>query len=118
MHGLSVDIPPEAFGLLMIINYQEDIIQQDIAGLMKKDKSAVLRQIDSLEEKMLVRRVVDHHDRRKNIIVITGKGKELMKEILVREKELIDDLTKGIADSDVEIFRKVLFQLRTNAEKL
>jgi DNA-binding MarR family transcriptional regulator len=36
----------------IVIRQNEDVIQQDIAEIMKKDKSVVLRQIDNLEKKI------------------------------------------------------------------
>ncbi|BDX38356.1 hypothetical protein CYCD_17110 [Tenuifilaceae bacterium CYCD] len=42
----------EQFGLLFAISKQKnDIIQKDVAGMMGKDKSAILRMIYSLEKK-------------------------------------------------------------------
>jgi MarR family transcriptional regulator for hemolysin len=79
---LNLDIPSESFGILMITYFQDDVIQQDIAEMAKKDKSAVLRQIDTLEQKGLVQRQVDIQDRRKNFIVITNKGREIINEII------------------------------------
>jgi MarR family transcriptional regulator for hemolysin len=61
----TIKISTEQFGLLRAISIKdEEVIQKDMADMMGKDKSAILRLIDSLEEKELVRRVVDPKDRR------------------------------------------------------
>ena len=53
---------------------KKDMIQQDIAEIMDKNKSAVLRSIDILEQKGFVKRVIAQGDRRKNIITLTDTG--------------------------------------------
>ncbi|MDR3227483.1 MAG: MarR family transcriptional regulator [Prevotellaceae bacterium] len=116
VNKLSVNIPAESFGMLMIAYYQNSI-QQDIAKMMKRDKSAILRQIDALEKKNLVQRMVDTHDKRKNIIVITSDGEKFVKEIISKERKLLKILTQDIDTHEMKTFIKVLSLLKTNAEK-
>jgi DNA-binding MarR family transcriptional regulator len=118
IHELNIDLPSESFGILMITYFQDDIIQQDIAEMAKKDKSAVLRQIDTLEKKGLVQRHVDSQDRRKNFIVITDEGKKMVNEIIDREKDMFQSLSQGIDKQEMETFVRVLSILKNNAEKI
>jgi DNA-binding MarR family transcriptional regulator len=116
VHELSIDLPSESFGILMITYYQNDIIQQDIAEMVKKDKSAVLRQIDILEKKGLVQRMVDAHDRRKKFVVITERGKNFANEVISKEKDLFETLSQGVEAHEMEAFIKVLSLLKINAD--
>ncbi|KAA6309687.1 HTH-type transcriptional regulator MhqR [termite gut metagenome] len=118
IHELSIDLPAESFGILMITYYQNDIIQQDIAGMVKKDKSAVLRQIDILEKRGLVQRMVDTCDRRKNFILITEDGKKFVNEVISKEKDLFDRLSQGVEAHEMVTFVKVLSLLKINAENI
>jgi DNA-binding MarR family transcriptional regulator len=118
IHELNIDLPSESFGILMITYFQDDIIQQDIAEMAKKDKSAILRQIDTLEKKGLVQRRVDTQDRRKNFIVITDEGKKMINEIIDREKDMFQTLTRGVDKHEMKTFVRVLFLLKNNAEKI
>jgi MarR family transcriptional regulator, transcriptional regulator for hemolysin len=47
-----------------------------MADMIGKNKSTILRLINSLETKGLVRRVVDFKDRRKNYLMVTKKGEK------------------------------------------
>lgn len=115
----EIKITIEQFGLLHAINMNiDEVIQQDIANVMGKDKSSILRIIDSLEEKELVRRVVDANDRRKNYLKVTKKGEKVIKHYLKIEFELIDELQQGLTSSDMNTFYKVVNQMKSNAEKL
>jgi MarR family transcriptional regulator, transcriptional regulator for hemolysin len=109
----------EQFGLLHAINMKnEDVIQQDMADIMGKDKSAIYRVIDSLEEKELVRRVVDKNDRRKNFLMVTKKGEAVIEQYLEIEHTLINELEEGLSKSDIDTFYSVVDHIRKKAEKL
>lgn len=115
----DLKITPEQIGLLHAISMKdEDVIQKDMAELMGKDKSAILRLIDSLEEKELIRRVADKNDRRKNYLMITKHGDRVLKSYLAIVYEIIDEIQEGISESDIATFNKVLAHVKHNAEKL
>jgi MarR family transcriptional regulator, transcriptional regulator for hemolysin len=108
----------EQFVLLYRINLEQDeVIQNDMAGIMGKDKSSILRMIDCLENKDLVRRVVNINDRRKNHIMVTKKGERVINQHLETELELMKELQEGLTENDMEMFYKVLNHIRNNAEK-
>ena len=115
----DLKITPEQIGLLHAISMtDEDVIQKDMAELMGKDKSAILRLIDSLEEKELIRRVVDKNDRRKNYLMVTKHGDRVLKNYLAIVYEIMDEIQEGISESDIATFKKVLARVKHNAEKL
>jgi DNA-binding MarR family transcriptional regulator len=112
---LSIDVPTEAIGILLAVNYKADLIQQEIAEIVKKDKSAVLRHLDNLEQKNLVQRIVSPTDRRRNIVRITETGKQFIDEVNDKSNELFSLLSEGLSASDVELFNRVLAHLQMKA---
>jgi MarR family transcriptional regulator, transcriptional regulator for hemolysin len=115
----EIKLTIEQFGLLYAIHMKnEDVIQQDMADIMGKDKSAIYRVIDSLEEKELVRRVVDKNDRRKNFLMVTKKGKVVIEQYLEIEYKLIDELQEGLSKTDIDKFYFVVNHIRNKAEQL
>ena len=117
--GSNVDIPAESLGILLAVHYSDtETIQQDIADTVKKDKSAVLRQIDNLEKRNLVQRIVAPNDRRRNIIHITDEGLSLINEINSKLNEMQSILSDGLEASDLDIFYKVLNHFSTKAKML
>jgi MarR family transcriptional regulator, transcriptional regulator for hemolysin len=107
------------FGLLhAIYRNPEGVVQQDMANFMGQDKSSILHIIDSLEEQQLVKRVVDPLDRRRNCLVVTDLGHEIIKHYLSIEFKLIEELQQGLTESDMETFYKVVNTIQKNAEKL
>jgi len=108
----------EQFGLLHSINREEDdVIQNDMAEIMGKDKSVIMRLIDSLEKKELIRRVAHANDRRKNYLMVTKKGEMVIKKILQIENELMEELQQGLTSSDMNTFNKVVNQIKSNSKK-
>ena len=108
--GITNEITFEQMGVLYFISRSagKDVIQQDIAELMDKNKSAILRSIDILEQKGYVKRVQVPGDRRKNVLEITENGKTVickMHEIFLKQDEV---LTDGIEQTSLETCMNVL----------
>jgi len=107
------------FGLLFAIREEkEEVILKDMAEKMGKDKSAILRMIDLLERKELVRRVVDLNDRRKNHIMVTKKGEQLIVEFREIELKLNNELLDGLSDADMQSFYKVVDHIKVKSDQL
>ena len=104
----EVKLTVEEFILLNMIEAQTDQILQNIAIATGKNKSVVMRMIDSLEEKGLAKRTVNPEDRRENLLSITDKGAEVVTQYQTIEKRLSNDLLEGIpADEGATFFRVV-----------
>ena len=115
----DIKITPEQVGLLLALSQQsEEVIQNDMAEVMGKDKSAILRFVDSLEEKELVRRVVDQNDRRKNYLTITKKGERILESCLKTVHDFMEELEQGLTRSEIDTFYKVVDHFKSNAENL
>ncbi len=109
----------DEFGLLSTLGMAQDpVIQKRVAEILRKDKSAILRLVNSLEQKELVKRAVKVDDKRKNYLVITPPGEKVLEQYRKIEISLTRELEQGINESDVGIFYKVIGQLKANAEKL
>jgi MarR family transcriptional regulator for hemolysin len=113
----KIDLTIEQFILMQILNLKGELIQQEISEIMGKDKSVVLRQINGLEKRKLVERNIDSMDKRKNVIQMTKSGRLLFKELLKIQKEVSNELIKGIDKHEVDVFYKVVHAIRDNASE-
>ncbi len=114
-HGFSISM--EQMAILHFLNTNNELIQQDVADFTGKDKSAILRQIDFLEENKYVVRVADQIDRRKKTLVVTKKGAELHQDFTKIDIEVGQELMNGITPADLETFLRVLAKIKANAEE-
>ncbi len=109
----------EQHAVLHILNERKsDVILKEMACAMGKDKSAILRIIDVLEEKELVRRAVDQKDRRKKYLMVTEKGKQVIEKFLKIEAELRAELKEGLTKEDMKTFYKVVGHIKAKAKQM
>lgn len=78
------------FYVLSVIGSHEYITQQCLANCMGIDKATVVRVIDYLTEKGLVKREVNKEDRREHIIVATPRALKIIPVI----KQVFDEVNK------------------------
>lgn len=109
-----IDFTLEQFGVLSILNEQENLTQQDIAVMLNKDKSGILRHIDNLEKRKLVVRVADETDRRKKILIITKKGYETITEFAKIKEKMNDTLFKGISQEQLNSLHETINIMQNN----
>jgi DNA-binding MarR family transcriptional regulator len=113
----KLGISLEQHYFLMVLSSKDEFIQSDLAELMEKDKSAVMRHIDALEAEKFVVRINDTTDRRKKFVVLTKPGMEKLEKANALVQQVADELRNGIDEKDMEAFRRVLKQVHGNAEK-
>ena len=115
----DIKLTMEQIGLLFAIySNKEEVIQQDLACSMGKDKSAILRTLDTIEAMDLVKRVSDTTDRRKKYLMLTKKGERVIEECMVIEHELTTKLQAGLSEEDMTVFYKVVNHIKSNAKAM
>lgn len=103
--------------LLYMLDAKTNQILQNIAIATGKNKSVILRMIDSLEAKGLVRRTVNPQDRRENFLAITEVGERVLDRYREIEKQLSDELLKDIAPEKIEVFFEVIGRISEKMDK-
>lgn len=107
----------EEFMILSMIEVKTDQILQDIALVTGKNKSVVMRMIDSLEKKGLCRRTVNPTDRRENFLNITPAGKKVVEQYQEIERRLSRDLVADIPADKLAAFYEVIEMISQNAKE-
>lgn len=111
-HGFN--ITPEQF-LVMDALWDNGVMsQQELADNIMKDKNSIVKLIDGLEKKDLVRRVADKTDRRKNMIELTPYALSIKDDVTEVALESINHVTKDIPTNELRIFIQVLGKMATN----
>lgn len=114
----DVKMTVEEFILLSMIGARTDQILQNISLATGKNKSVVMRMIDSLERKGLVRRTVNPDDRRENLLAITALGETVVNQYHDIEKRLSAELLEGISPDKVNAFLEVAEAISRKTEHL
>lgn len=113
----DVKLTIEEFILLNMIEARTDQILQSIAIATGKNKSVVMRMIDSLEHKRMIKRTVNPDDRRENLLNITEYGNEVLSQYQQIEKQLSNELLDGIPSDKVANFFEVIEIITTKTRK-
>ncbi len=92
--------------------------QQEIATIMQRDKSVILRMIDLLENDGLLSRIPDQKDRRRNNIILTKKGTEYVHRYKNMEKEMTEVLLQGLNPEEINTFYKVIDHITQKGQSL
>lgn len=113
----NLEMTFEQATVIMILFHYNGINQQEIANRAFKDKSTILRTIDSLEEKGLVTRVKDEKDRRNNLIFISKEGKIIQNELLTLHFKILKEFLEDIEEEDYNEMDRILTLLFTKTAK-
>lgn len=108
------NLTPEQF-LVMDTLWDEGVLtQQQIANITMRDKNSIVKLIDGLENRKLVKRVSNPKDRRQNLIRVTPYS------LIIREKvnecafKSVESIIKGISEEELETFIGILAKLEKN----
>lgn len=104
----NIDLTPEQFYLLNVLNDNEGLILQDLADMLEKDKSAIMRHIDALEEKHFITRVTCEDDKRKKLLILTKPGVKTLDKANDVSKRTEQKLTNNIQKADLVVFKQVM----------
>ncbi|PQL90727.1 MarR family winged helix-turn-helix transcriptional regulator [Apibacter adventoris] len=115
LNEFNVDITPEQFLILdLLIEENKEISMQWISKKIHRDNSSITRSIDCLEKKNYVSRINALKDRRKKIIIITEKGKEIYIEAKKVAKQHIEITTTRLTNHQIEELLKSLKIIQQN----
>ena len=91
LQNLTIDrvkLSPRQMGLLRVILSEGPLSQQALSKRHKVDRTTLVQIIDELQERQLVSRITDEHDRRINLLYLTPRGKKtLAQAIRIADKE-------------------------------
>ena len=113
-HKFGMDITQDQWIVLGPIWKQKSISQKEIAEYCGKDKMSVTKIIDTLEKKNLLVRYSDQIDQRIKRVVLSNKGKDLMKNVMPVIEQTRNEVLSGIKSKEVETFKIVLKKIYNN----
>ncbi len=105
----SVGLTTALFALLNVLGTHEGANQQELGAAMGIDPSTMVSLIDQLEAAGLAKRRPRASDRRAREVVITPKGRRVLKQAQKLAKQVEDDVLRGLSGAER---RQVLALLR------
>lgn len=108
------DVTSEQWRIIRCLGHVDGQRQQDLADVVRKDKTCITRIVDSMEKRDLVVRIPDRLDRRQNLIYLTNKGKRLQEELMQIFMQTNLEAQEGIDPDQLDTFRNVLDKINHN----
>ena len=109
----GIDISGEQWQLLVHLWDKDGQKQQELADLMHKDKTTMVRLINSVEAKNLVTRIPSELDQRTKHIYLTSIGKKLKEEIIPIVNSIFGEIEAKINKKDFQTTKKVLKEINS-----
>lgn len=113
----NIDLTMEQYFILNILDDEQGLILQDLAEMLNRDKSAVVRHLNALEQKHFVTRVTCEDDKRKKILLLTKPGLEVLHKAQAVQSKVEEELTGKISEEDLIIFEEVLLHIFKKAQQ-
>jgi DNA-binding MarR family transcriptional regulator len=110
----GIELTFEQFVMLRMLDSNCDMIQQDLAHVLQKDKSIIVRQMNGLLDEKYVDRLTNTDDKRKKNLTLTSKGIEILKQLKSISNDLSDKLLAGVTENEFGTFKKVMLKIQEN----
>jgi DNA-binding MarR family transcriptional regulator len=105
--------PGEARALVHAARFGS-VNQRALAAEMGIEPMTLVRYLDRLEERGLVRREVDPDDRRANRVRVTREATEPLREVRALARRVREDAMRGVPAAEVAALRSSLLTMRAN----
>ncbi len=110
------DVTCEQWSVLVNLGKKNGQSQQELAGLICKDKTSVTRLIDNMEKHSLVVRIPDKSDKRQKLIYLTKKGQDLQEKLVMVIQQTLEQAQNSVKAKDLETCKRVLHQIYENTK--
>lgn len=97
------DLSLAQFDVLVHLLHEEGISQQELTDKMLVTKRNVTGLIDRMSERGWVERKADPNDRRANLLYLTTKGKELIRQVLPSHRAKIIETMNLLSEEEQQI---------------
>ncbi len=114
----AIELERYFYPLLLIHDHKGLLSQQELAELLFIDKVYIVRIVDFLSKKKLIKRTTNPEDRRKHLLVMTEKGNELIPAIKKGFKEIHTTSIANISEKDLVVFSKCIKQMLFNLSSI
>ena len=104
--------------ILLMLYKSDGCSQEKMAKTIPVNRSNVGRSLKKLERMSLVRRVVDHSDRRVNRVFLTQKGSALKSEINQTLSFIRDVFSRALSAEEIEKLETLLVRVDTELSEL
>lgn len=116
IESLDSEIAPMNIRVMKIITKKSPCTAIDIAHFLNRDKAQVTRLVNALINQELVKKSPNPEDKRSQLLVLTSKGGEIMTKVSNIDREMLQRMTKGMNENELEQFSRIASKMAQNLE--
>jgi DNA-binding MarR family transcriptional regulator len=110
----GLGITPGEARTLVYVGRLAPLHQRELAVQMSVEPMTLVRYLDRLEERGLIRREVDPADKRAKLVSLSREAKPLLRTILALAQQAREEAMAGLSTTDVARLRSALVRMRSN----
>lgn len=110
----DIDLTKEQYVVLKYLNDEDGLIQNDLAFITNRSKTALTRLIQTMEKKGLVFRKSSFRDMRINHVYLTPFGRETWEKSHPHFINIASELQEGLSEEEVQVVQKCLERIQQN----
>lgn len=116
IESLDSEIAPMNIRVMKIITKKSPCTAIDIANCLCRDKAQVTRLVNTTINQELVKKSPNPEDKRSQLLVLTDKGEEVMGKVSNIDRDILQRMTKGMTEDELEQFSKIANKMANNLE--
>ncbi|MBY7730388.1 MarR family winged helix-turn-helix transcriptional regulator [Vibrio bathopelagicus] len=116
IESLDSEIAPMNIRVMKIITKKSPCTAIDIANCLCRDKAQVTRLVNTTINQELVKKSPNPEDKRSQLLVLTDKGEEIMGKVSNIDRDMLQRMTKGMTEDELEQFSKIANKMAKNLE--
>lgn len=116
IESLDSEIAPMNIRVMKIITKKSPCTAIDIANCLCRDKAQVTRLVNTTINQELVKKSPNPEDKRSQLLVLTDKGEEVMGKVSNIDRDILQRMTKGMTEDELEQFSKIANKMAKNLE--
>ena len=110
-------LTPCQFEVLMILWEEEGIFLSELGRRVSREGPTITGVVDRMENKMLVKRKRDTHDRRAVRVVLTSKSKGMKEQLSATKKRVLQNIARNLSSKEITSLESVLAKMMKNMEE-
>ncbi len=108
------DLTHSQLVILMMLWQKDGRNQNELTGLMYREKTTITRVIEGMEKRGLINREIDTKDRRNKLCYLTEEGHLLRCKLMPIVREVNQKAIANIDSPEFDIFKNVIKKVLTN----